>query len=384
MSAVPHHVSAIATLPAPFVLESGAVLPELHLAYESYGKLSPNRDNVILVCHALTGSAAAAGVGPDGRAGWWAGLIGPGNALDTGRYHIICSNIIGSCYGSTGPGSINPETGVPYGHSFPVLTIRDMVRAQRLLLNHLEIPRLHCAVGGSMGGMQVLEWALLFPDDVDLLIPIATAAQHSAWALAFNAIAREAIALGQAAGDVSAGLRLARKVAMMTYRSSQEFAERFGRTRSNPNSAPQPDGTFAVESWLEHHGRQLAGRFTPESFNAITRAMDRHDVAHGRGTLPQVLGSIAQPTLCVGIGSDVLYPPQEQQQIARLIPNARYAQVHSPCGHDAFLIEFNQMQTIVGDFLEAAHWPRQKPRQSQPQSHRSSTAVNRTNNTLPA
>lgn len=351
MSAVSHRFSTIAMLPAPFVLESGQSLTELHLSYESYGTLSANHDNVILICHALTGSAAA-GISPDGRAGWWNDIIGPGRVLDTDHYHIICSNIIGSCYGSTGPGSINPETGIPYGNDFPAVTIRDMVRAQRLLLNHLGIQRVHCVIGGSMGGMQVLEWGLLFPDDVDLLIPIATAAQHSPWAVAFNAIAREAIALGNAAGDVAAGLRLARKVAMMTYRSDQEFAERFGRTRSSDDPF-YLDGTFAVESWLEHHGRRLVERFTPESFNVITRAMDGHDVARERGSLQQTLGSIVHPTLCVGISSDVLYPPHEQQQIAQLIPNARYAEINSPCGHDAFLIEFDQLQKIIQDFLNS-------------------------------
>lgn len=359
MSATLHHCSTIAALPAPFVLESGQSLTELHLSYESYGTLSANHDNVILICHALTGSAAVAGIDPDGRAGWWDDIIGPGRVLDTNRYHIICSNIIGSCYGSTGPGSINPETAIPYGNDFPAVTIRDMVRAQRLLLNALGIQRVHAVIGGSMGGMQALEWGLLFPDDVDLLIPIATAAQHSPWAVAFNAIAREAIALGTAGGDVAAGLRLARKVAMMTYRSDQEFAQRFGRTRSS-NNPFHLDGTFAVESWLEHHGRRLVERFTPESFNIITRAMDGHDVARGRGTLQQTLGTIAQPTLCVGISSDVLYPPHEQQQLAQLLPNATYAEINSPCGHDAFLIEFNQLQTIIKDFLQSHslhHYP---------------------------
>ncbi|MCC7437388.1 MAG: homoserine O-acetyltransferase [Armatimonadetes bacterium] len=380
MSAISHHVSAVATLPAPFVLESGRGLAKLHLAYESYGRLSRNRDNVILLCHALTGSAAA-GPGPDGRAGWWVELIGPGRALDTDHYHILCSNIIGSCYGSTGPGSINPETGIPYGNDFPAVTIRDMVRAQRLLLNHLGIGRVHCVIGGSMGGMQVLEWGLLFPDDVGLLIPIATAAQHSPWALAFNAIAREAIALGAAAGDVAAGLRLARKVAMMTYRSPQEFAERFGRTTSDTPSdrnGVHPDGTFAVESWLEHHGQRLAQRFTPESFNAITRAMDCHDVARGRGSLRHALGAIAQPTLCIGISSDQLYPPEEQQQIAQLIPNSRYAQINSASGHDAFLIEFAQLQKIMGEFLKSH--PASRCPSSRCQSH-TTTSINNNHST---
>lgn len=345
-------VAELATTETPFRLECGAAIP-LEIAYETYGRLDADGGNAILVCHALTGSAHAAGVDEHGRAGWWDGLIGPGRALDTDRYFVICSNVLGGCYGSTGPRSIDPATGEPYGRRFPTVTIRDIVRAQRLLLWKLGVERLHAVIGGSMGGMQVLEWGHLFPADCDLLIPIATSARHSPWCVAFNAIAREAIALGSEAGDVEAGLRLARKVAMMTYRSGDEFTERFGRRRRTVGRFTV-DGSFAIESYLEHHGRRLVERFDIATYETITRAMDLHDVTHGRGSLEETLGALHQPTLAIGITSDILYPASEQQELARLIPEACYREITSPCGHDAFLIEYDQLNPIVAAFL-AAH-----------------------------
>jgi homoserine O-acetyltransferase len=201
----------------------------LTLAYETYGRLNRERDNVILVCHALTGSAHAAGEDMPGKRGWWDGVIGPGRALDTDRYFVICSNVLGGCYGSTGPTSVDPGTGEEYGDVFPTITIRDIVHAQRLLVRSLGIERLHAVIGGSMGGMQVLEWGLLYPEAVDLLLPIATCARQAPWRIGVSAIAREAIALGRRLGDEGGGLALARKAAMLTYRSAQEFSLRFGR-----------------------------------------------------------------------------------------------------------------------------------------------------------
>lgn len=341
---------------SPFHLECGASLASPVLAYETYGTLDKERSNAILVCHALTGSAHAAGIDEAGRRGWWDGMIGSGRALDTDRYFIICSNVLGSCYGSTGPGCIDPGTGRPYGDTFPAVTIRDIVRAQRLLLWKLGIERLHCVTGGSMGGMQVLEWGLLFPDDVDLLAPIATAAAHSPWCVAFNAIAREAIDLGRSGGDVDAGLRLARKIAMMSYRSSVEFAERFGRERANEDRFAD-DNAFEVDRYLEHHAVRLVERFDPETYRTITRAMDLHDITRDRGGLAEALGGITQPTLCIGISSDILYPTYEQQRIASLMPDARYRQIESPCGHDAFLIEYDQLNRFVDEFLTEHRLP---------------------------
>jgi len=342
--------AALATIETPFRLECGAAIP-LEIAYETYGELAADGGNAILVCHALTGSAHAAGVDEHGRAGWWDGLIGPGRALDTDRYFVICSNVLGGCYGSTGPTSIDPETGEAYGRRFPTVTIRDIVRAQRLLLWKLGVERLRAVVGGSMGGMQVLEWGFLFPGDCDLLIPIATSARHSPWCVAFNAIAREAIALGIEADDAEAGLRLARKVAMMTYRNGDEFAERFDRRRRTVGRFTV-DGSFAVESYLEHHGRRLVERFDIATYETITRAMDLHDVTHGRGTLEETLGALHQPTLAIGITSDILYPASEQRQLARLIPGGCYREIVSLCGHDAFLIEYDQLNPIIASFLE--------------------------------
>jgi len=337
-------------LDRPLRLDCGAVLASPTVAYETYGALDANGSNAVLICHALTGSAHVAGVDDRDNRGWWDRLVGPGLAIDTDRYFVLATNVIGSCYGSTGPRSVDPATGAEYGATFPLVTIRDMVRAQRLALAQLGIDRLHAIVGGSMGGMQVLEWGLLYPDVPELLIPIATAARHSPWAVAFNAVAREAIALGRALNDPAAGLRLARKVAMLTYRSDLEFSERFGRERivDDPFAV---DGSFQVESWLEHHGRTLVERFDVDTFDAITRAMDLHDVTRGGRSLAETLGSIRQPTLCVGISSDILYPPHEQRELTRLIPNAVYREISSPCGHDAFLIEFEQLDRIVGEFL---------------------------------
>jgi homoserine O-acetyltransferase len=346
-----HRGSALlATAEAPFELDCGAALASLTLAYETFGALDDGGGNAILVCHALTGSAQAAGVDREGRRGWWDGIIGPGKALDTDRYFVVCSNILGGCYGSTGPTSIDPATGEPYGSRFPSITIRDMVRAQRLLLRKLGVERLHAAIGGSMGGMQVLEWGLLFPDDVDLLIPVATCAQQAPWRIGFSAIARAAIELGRNAGDEGAGLALARMAAMMTYRSDVEFSSRFGRRRDEGDDY-SGDCRFAVENYLLHQGAALLKRFDAATYETLLRAMDLHDVTRGRAPLAETLSSIRQPTLCMGITSDILYPRQEQQEIARLVRDGSYCEISSIYGHDAFLIEHEQMNRIVGEFL---------------------------------
>ncbi len=335
---------------SPFRLECGSAVAPLVVAYETYGTLNHDRSNAILVCHALTGSAHAAGTDEAGKRGWWHGLIGPGRALDTDRYFVICSNVLGGRYGSTGPGSIETASGLVYGRRFPAVTIRDMVRAQRLLLWRLGIERLHAAIGGSMGGMQVLEWALLFPEDVRLIIPIATSACHSPWRTAFSSVAREAIALGRAAGDEEAGLRLARKIATMTYRSTIEFAERFAHEPSE--EFPEAiDACFPVQSYLRHQGESLAKRFDTATYETLTRAMDLHDIRRGRGSLEETLAQIPHPALCAGINTDVLYPAHEQRQLADLIPHGTYREIISAYGHDAFLIEYDQVNRIVGEFL---------------------------------
>lgn len=341
---------------AHFVLESGRTLSPVSVAYEAYGTLNEQGTNAVLVCHALTGNAHAAGTDAFGQTGWWNGLIGPGKAFDTDEYFVVCSNILGSCYGTTGPASIDPGTRKPYGQSFPDITVRDMVALQHHLTRHLGIRRLAAVAGGSLGGMQVLEWALMFPDEVDTIIPIATAARHSAWCIGLNEVARLAIENDPAwiNGNVhwqpERGLALARMIAMISYRSRDSFEERFGRKHSATNRFGTPQ--FEVESYLHYQGAKLVDRFDAATYVALTRAMDRHDISRGREEHPKTLGAIAARALCIGIDSDVLYPLKEQRDIAAHIPGGQYAELHSLHGHDAFLIEFEQLNCLIGQFLK--------------------------------
>lgn len=331
----------------PFLLESGEILPEVCIAYETYGVLNEKRDNVILLCHALTGNAHAAGVEQNTR-GWWDQIIGPGKGFDTSKYFVICSNVPGSCYGSTGPASINSITGKAYGSDFPWITIRDIVRAQRLLVDTFGIERLAAVAGGSMGGMQTFEWGALYPDHVTRLILIATAPQQSAWRAGAVALAREVLALSRIAGDEREGLRLARMAAMLTYRSHEEFTARFGQEQTEHSTERS-----AVEKYLHRKGAELAERFDPLSYEVLLNAMQRHDISRGRGTMKEVLGSLSHPALCIGITSDMLYPGEEMIESARMMPNGIYREIESRCGHDAFLIEHEQLNHHIGNFLHS-------------------------------
>lgn len=358
-----------------FSLECGESLAELEIAYETHGTLNADKSNAILVCHALSGSAHAAGDAyyPEfmlqhtpqlhsingSTPGWWKELIGAGNIFDPGKYFIISSNIIGSCYGSSGPLSTNPLTGKKYGPDFPQVTVRDMVRAQEKLLNYLSIEKLLMISGGSLGGMQVLEWALIFPERVRSIIPIATSARHSDWSIALNHLARQAILDdpdfndGHYSAQPKKGLSLARKVGMISYRTDVNFNRRFNYERlSSHKDTFDSHNSFQVESYLNYQGEKFVNRFDANSFLRLSKAMDLHDVSSGRATLNETLGSIKIPALCIGIDSDVLYPAHEQKQIAALIPAAQYGEIHSIYGHDAFLIEFDQMGQIIKPFLE--------------------------------
>ena len=349
----------------PFTFECGRTLNSVTVAYETYGTLNAAKDNAILVCHALTGSAHAAGYSSAdaSSAGWWHTFIGEGKPIDTSKYFVVSSNFLGGCYGTTGSSSIDPATGKPYGLSFPQMTVRDMVTVQHELLRSLGVDSLTTVIGGSLGGMQVLEWAVMFPEMVRSIIPIATSAQHSPWAVALNDMARQAITNDPAwkngeyysTGQPHHGLSLARQIAMLTYRSGAEFAQRFGRDRRSDagKSADRFDAQniFQVESYLRHQGEKLVARFDANTYLQITRAMDLHDIAWGRGSVNDVLRTIACPALCIGIDSDVLYPASEQQEIAGAIPSAHYREISSPYGHDAFLIEFDQMAAPVREFL---------------------------------
>ncbi|WP_242393012.1 homoserine O-acetyltransferase MetX [Anaeromyxobacter oryzisoli] len=330
-------------LPGSFELELGGRLAEVDVAYRTWGTLDRDGTNAVVCCHALTGSADADR--------WWTRMFGPGRALDPERDFIVCSNILGSCYGTTGPASLDPATGRPYFGTFPAITIRDMVRVQHALVTGLGVRRVRMAIGGSLGGMQVLEWALLYPDLVDSVVFIASTARHSAWCIGLSESQRQAIYAdprwkgGRYDPDDPpvAGLAAARMAAMLSYRSQPSFEERFARR-------PQTEELFAVESYLRYQGRQLVDRFDPATYVTLTRAMDTHDVSRGRGDFDEVLRSIRQPMLVVSIDSDVLYWPWEQREVARLVPNARLDVLDSLDGHDAFLISVDRVSEMVADF----------------------------------
>ncbi len=339
----------------PFQFESGFAIPCVDIAYETYGKLNDDGTNAILICHALTGDAHASSYNnPEGRQGWWDGVIGKDKAFDPEKYFIVCSNFIGSCYGTSGPASINPLTNQKYNLSFPQMTVRDMVNLEHRLINHLGIKKLFTVTGGSLGGMQSLEWALLYPELVESIIPIACGARHSAWAIGLNEIQRKSIIEdplwngGDYIDQPVKGLTSARMLAMMTYRSNENFETRFARNlRNDKGDTP----FFEVESYLHYQGHKLVDRFDANTYIYITRAMDSHDVSRGRGSLQQALSQIKAKTLSIGIDTDLLYPINEQKEISELIPNAKFNEIKSVYGHDAFLIEFEQMNKSIKDFL---------------------------------
>jgi homoserine O-acetyltransferase/O-succinyltransferase len=353
----------------PFALEGGGVLHGIDVAYETWGTLDERANNAVLLCHAWTGDSHAAGPAEDGHPtpGWWEGVIGPGLAIDTDRWFVVCANVLGGCQGSTGPASPHPHDGQPYGSRFPVVTIRDMVRVQARLADHLGIRTWHSVVGGSMGGMQVLEWGLTFPDRVRSLVPIATCLQASAQQIAWGGIGRRAIRLDPRwkGGDYYEaapgegpwqGLSLARMVAQVTFRSDNVFTERFGRDLGDADH----DGfdlwqRFEVERYLDYHGEKLARRFDANSYLVIGKAMDLHDVARGRGSLSAAMARLRVPVLTLGIDSDLLYPLYQQRHIHELVAQAgaqsEFVVIESPHGHDAFLIELDQVGPPLEKFL---------------------------------
>ena len=357
----------------PFRLEGGSTLPEVTLAYETWGQLNERADNAVLVCHALTGDSHAAGRAGEGHPseGWWDGLIGPGKALDTDRYFVVCSNVVGGCQGSTGPASVDPRTGKPYGGSFPIVTIRDMVRAQALLATSLGVQRWASVVGGSMGGMQVLEWATMFPDRVGSIVAIATAAEAHAQQIAWSMVGRRAILNDPnfAGGDYyeaapgkgpHAGLILAREIAQIHYRSEGVFNDRFGRSLLDPLDTAGSfalEQRFEVEGYLDYHGEKLVRRFDANSYLRLNKAMDLHDLGRSRGGVKAALARITMPTIIMSIESDILYPPYQQEALrdALMAQKTRcgFYEIKSPDGHDGFLIEVHQIARVVEAFLES-------------------------------
>ncbi|MBA2364095.1 MAG: homoserine O-acetyltransferase [Chloroflexia bacterium] len=362
LSAIQYH-----TFPRPLPLWRGGALASVTLANETWGALSPNRDNVVLLLHALTGDSHAADPHePDNpKAAWWNPLIGPGRAFDTDRYFVICSNVIGGCQGTTGPASTDPETGKPYALNFPVITVQDMVRAQREMLTGLGIRRLAAVAGGSIGGMQALEWAVRYPADVDAALLFGATERIGPQAIGFNAIGRSAIMLDPAWCDgryepghgPDTGLQIARMVGMLTYQSSQGQWLRFGREpASRPASASPLGEKFDIEGYLEYQGRSLARRFDANSYLYLTRAMDLYDVADGWESEGAALERIRARTLHVGMSTDWLYPPEQVRALAQKLDalgkDAVYTELTSVHGHDAFLKEWPDMERIVGEYLD--------------------------------
>jgi homoserine O-acetyltransferase/O-succinyltransferase len=361
-------------LMGPVQLDSGVQFAPLDFAYETYGTLNEDASNAVLICHALTGDQYVASVHPlTKKPGWWVSMVGPGKPIDTGRYCVICINVLGSCLGSSGPASESPATGMPYGMDFPVITIADMVRAQAILLDHLGIATLASVVGGSMGGMQALSWAALFPGRVRSAIVIAATARHSAQNIAFHEVGRQAIMADPAwaGGDYYAGndvpakgLSVARMAAHITYMSEQGLTEKFGR-----NLQDRPDGSkgaksfgfdadFQVESYLRHQGLSFVDRFDANSYLYITRAMDYFDLAEPHeGVLAKAFARSQTRFCLVSFDSDWLYPTSESRRIVHALnaagAAASFVELSSPFGHDAFLLDPPELNRIVAGFLSA-------------------------------
>jgi homoserine O-acetyltransferase/O-succinyltransferase len=360
-------------LMGPVKLDSGAQFAPLDFAYETYGELNADASNAVLICHALTMDQYVASQHPiTGKPGWWVGMVGAGKPIDTDKYCVICVNVLGSCLGSSGPASEDPATDQPYAMDFPVITIADMVRAQAILLDHLGIETLAAAVGGSMGGMQALSWAVLYPDRVRSVIAIASTARHSAQNIAFHEVGRQAIMAdplwnnGQYYGSEipAKGLAVARMAAHITYMSEQGLTEKFGR-----NLQARPDGTqgaktfgfdadFQIESYLRHQGLSFVDRFDANSYLYITRAMDYFDLAEPfDGSLALAFAGSKTRFCLISFDSDWLYPTAESRRVVKALnaagAAASFVELSSPFGHDAFLLDAPEMNRIVAGFLGA-------------------------------
>lgn len=333
------------TFTAPFITESGETITEPVIAYSTWGKLNRHRNNAILVCHALTGNTAADE--------WFGGLFGKDKTLDPEKHFIVCPNALGSCYGTTGPNSINPETGKHYRIDFPKVSVRDMVRLHQRLLDDLGVQGVELTIGGSLGGMQALEFAVM-DLRVRSAVLIGMGKAHSPWAVGISHTQRQAIY-----GDPNwkegyypeekppaNGLALARMIAMNSYRSPSDFQTKFGRRFQDGGSE------FEVESYLSYQGQKIVDRFDAVSYVRLTQAMDTHDVARNRNSYKEILGGVRVPALVIGIDTDMLYPPSEQQELAELLPLGTYAEIKSKYGHDAFLIEFDQINEFVHNFKQ--------------------------------
>ncbi len=327
---------------APFPLELGGELPELEIAYDTYGELSPEKDNVVWVCHALTANSDVAD--------WWPHTVEGGGFLDPSKWFVVCANIIGSHYGSTGPLSVNPATGLPYYSSFPLLTIRDMARAHAILADALGIGKINTLVGSSVGGFQALEWITGDPERFGRLVLIATDAKASPWTIAIDHTQRMAILADPTYGEENPqagmkGLAAARAIGLLTYRGPEGY--------NTQQDLPEADMTtpHRASTYQEHQGEKLCRRFNAYSYMTILDAFDTHDVGRGRGGIETALRRISCPSLVVGITSDIVFTPAEQRQLATMIPGAEYREIDSPLGHDGFLVEYRQLNAILNQFM---------------------------------
>lgn len=356
------------TLPGPLRLDGGVLLSPVEIAYETYGTLAPDGGNAILLCHALTGDQHVASPHPvTGKPGWWTRMVGPGKPVDPERHFIVCANVLGSCMGSSGPATVNPATGKPWGMDFPVITIRDMVRAQAMLLDHLGVGRLKAVVGGSMGGMQALSWPATFPDRVDAAVVIASTARHSAQNIAFHEVGRQAVMAdprwnGGAYYEgepPAAGLAVARMAAHITYLSEAGLTEKFGRRlQAREAKSFGFDADFQIESYLRHQGLSFVDRFDANAYLYITRAMDYFDLAEEHGGLLANAFRETKARFClVSFDTDWLYPTRDSRAIVHALNAAgapvSFVELSSPFGHDAFLLEAPELNRVVDGFLRA-------------------------------
>lgn len=364
-----NHHSVILAKDQPMPLDCGAMMSDISVAYNTYGALNEGKTNAILVCHALTGDQFAASKQPlTGKEGWWNIMIGPGKVLDTNKYFIVCSNVLGGCMGTTGPKDIDPDTGEPYGLKLPMITIGDMVRTQALLLDYLEIPDWFSVVGGSMGGMQVLQWASAYPDRCYSAIPIATSAKHSAQNIAFHEVGRQAVMADpnwqggnyyESGKSPRSGLAVARMAAHVTYLSETALHRKFGRNLQDRDDLTYGfDADFQVESYLRYQGINFVDRFDANSYLYITRAMDYFDLASDHGnSLPKAFEGTKTRFCVVSFSSDWLFPTSESKEIVRALiaaaANVSFVEIETDKGHDAFLLDTPEMMKTMGGFLNS-------------------------------
>jgi len=356
----------------PLELQCRKKLAPIDVAYETYGKLNAAGDNAVLICHALSGDAHVAGYHSpaDKRAGWWDCMVGPGKAIDTDNYFVVCSNILGGCRGTTGPSSENPKTGEPYGLEFPIITIADMVKVQKMLLEKIGVNKLLAVIGGSMGGMQVLQWAIEYPDFVQSAIPIASTTHLSSQAVAFDAVGRNAILADTDFSDgkykdgqgPDRGLGIARMIGHITYLSEQGMREKFGRKLRNSETYRYDfNSEFAVETYLDYQGQSFVERFDANSYLYITKAMDYFDLEKDYGELTRAFANVKNRFLIVSFSSDWLFTPEQSEAIVKALvaegKDVSYCSIDSPYGHDAFLLEPETLGKFISGFLEATHRP---------------------------